>query len=101
MKDKKYKEAKEGYIAAKAAFEKAAAGVEAGKKAAAEQVGAAMTALEEAWKNLEAMAKKVEKNMKDKKDAGRPMPKRSAKAWQRPKRWRLLIRLAPRQSWMS
>jgi hypothetical protein len=69
MKDKKYKEAKEGYIAAKAAFEKAAGGVAAGKKAAADQVGAAVTALEEAWKNLEAMAKKVEKNMKDKKDA--------------------------------
>jgi len=69
MKEKKYKEAKEGYIAAKAAFEKAAGGVAAGKKAAAEQVGAAMTALEGAWTNLEAMAKKVEKNMKDKKDA--------------------------------
>ncbi len=37
MKEEKYKEAKENYIAAKAAFEKAAAAVPAGKKAAADQ----------------------------------------------------------------
>ena len=35
----------------------------------ADQVGAGLTALEGAWKDLEAAAKKVEKNMKDKKDA--------------------------------
>ena len=69
MKDKKYKEALQAYNDAKASFEKAAKGVEAGKKAVAEQATAAMAALEEAWKNLEASAKKVEKNMKDKKDA--------------------------------
>src|SRR5512135_1825626 len=37
MKEEKYKEAKESYVAAKAAFEKAAAAVAAGKKAAADQ----------------------------------------------------------------
>jgi PBP1b-binding outer membrane lipoprotein LpoB len=66
MKDKKYKEAKEGYIAAKAAFEKAAAGVEAGKKAVADQVNGDLANLEGAWKNLDATAKKMEKKMKDK-----------------------------------
>ncbi len=66
VKDKKYKEAKEGYIAAKAAFEKAAAAVEAGKKALADQANAALAATQEAWKNLEAAAKMMEKKMKDK-----------------------------------
>ena len=65
-KDKKYKEAKESYIAAKAAFEKAAAGVEAGKKALVDQANAALAATQEAWKNLEATAKNMEKKMKDK-----------------------------------
>jgi hypothetical protein len=69
VKDKKYKEAKQSYIDAKASFEKAAKSVEAGKKALADQAVAAATAVEEAWKNLEAAAKKVEKKMKDKKDA--------------------------------
>jgi len=40
MKEEKYKEAKESYITAKAAFEKATAAVEAGKKAAADQANA-------------------------------------------------------------
>jgi hypothetical protein len=40
MKEEKYKEAKESYIGAKAAFEKATAAVEAGKKAAADQANA-------------------------------------------------------------
>jgi hypothetical protein len=69
MKDKKYKEAKQGYIDAKAAFEKAANGVAAGKKAMTDEVNAAVASLEDGWKNLEATAKKVEKKMKDKKDA--------------------------------
>jgi hypothetical protein len=69
VKDKKYKEAKEGYVAAKAAFEKAAGAVAAGKKAVADEATAALTALEEGWTGLEAAAKKVEKKMKDKKDA--------------------------------
>ena len=69
MNDKKYKEAKQGYIDAKAAFEKAAGGVEAGKKAMTDEANAAVASLEDGWKNLEAIAKKVEKKMKDKKDA--------------------------------
>ena len=67
VKDKKYKEAKEGYVAAKAAFEKAAAAVAAGKKAVADEATAAVTALEEGWTAVEAAAKKAEKKMKDKK----------------------------------
>jgi len=69
MKEKKYKEAKEGYINAKAGFEKAAAAVAAGKKAVADQASASLTALEGAWKKLEAAAKKVGKKLKDKKEA--------------------------------
>ncbi len=69
MNEKKYKEAKQSYTDAKAGFEKAAAGVEAGKKAMTEEATAAVTALEEQWKNLEATAKKLQKNMKDKKEA--------------------------------
>ena len=66
MKDKKYKEAKEGYVAAKAAFEKAAAGVASGKKAMADQANAALAGTEEAWKKVEDEGKKLEKKMKDK-----------------------------------
>jgi hypothetical protein len=40
MKEEKYKEAKESYIGAKAAFDKAAAAVETGKKVAADQANA-------------------------------------------------------------
>jgi len=65
MKDKKYKEAKQSYIDAKAAFEKAAGDVEAGKKAA-DEANAALAGLEEAWKNLQATAKKMEKKLKEK-----------------------------------
>jgi hypothetical protein len=69
MKEKKFKEAKQNYIAAKAAFEKAAAAVEAGKKAATEQANATLNALEEAWKKLNAKAQKTEKKLKEKKQA--------------------------------
>ena len=69
MKDKKYKEAKEGYVAAKAAFEKAAGAVAAGKKAVADEATAAIAALEESWTGVEAAAKKAEKKMKDQKSA--------------------------------
>jgi hypothetical protein len=69
VKDKKYKEAKQGYVDAKAAFDKAAGAVAAGKKAVADEATAALTALEEGWTGLEATAKKVEKKMKDQKDA--------------------------------
>jgi colicin import membrane protein len=48
MKEEKYKEAKESYIGAKAAFEKAAAAVEAGKKAAADQANAEKEAAKKA-----------------------------------------------------
>ncbi len=67
MKDKKYKEAKQSYIDAKAGFEKATSGAEAGKKAAAaDQANAALAADQEAWTNLDATAKKMDKRIKDK-----------------------------------
>jgi hypothetical protein len=69
MNEKKYKEAKQSYIDAKAAFEKASAAVGAGKKAASDQANAALASIEEAWKKLEATASKMAKQMKDKKDA--------------------------------
>ncbi len=69
VKDKKYKEAKQSYIDAKAAFDKAKGNVEAGKKAMADEVLKNVAALEESWKNVDAEAKKVEKKMKDKKEA--------------------------------
>jgi hypothetical protein len=69
MKEKKYKEAKQSYIEAKAAFEKAAAAVEAGKKAVADQANAALKGLGEKWGKLLVTAKKMEKKLKDKKQA--------------------------------
>jgi PBP1b-binding outer membrane lipoprotein LpoB len=66
VKDKKYKEAKTVYIDAKAAFEKASAGVEAGKKALVDQVNNDLAALEGRWKDLDATAKKLDKKIKDK-----------------------------------
>ena len=69
MREEKYKEAKESYIDAKAAFEKAAAAVEAGKKAVAGQARATLKTLEEKWKKMRVTAKKMEKKLKDKKQA--------------------------------
>ena len=69
VKEKKYKEAKQVYVDAKAAFEKAAAAVAAGKKAATDEANAAVAALEEDWKSIEDSVKKIEKKMKDQKDA--------------------------------
>ena len=69
VKDKKYKEAKQLYVDAKAAFEKAAAAVAAGKKAATDEANAAVAALEEGWKGIEESVKKIEKKMKDQKEA--------------------------------
>ena len=69
MKEKKYKEAKQSYLDAKAAFEKAAATVEAGKKAAADQTKSTLNAVEEEWKKLNATAQKMEKKLKEKKQA--------------------------------
>ena len=69
MNEKKYKEAKQSYIDAKAAFEKAGAAVAAGKKAEADQVAQALAPVEEAWKKLEPMAQKIPSKMKDKIEA--------------------------------
>ncbi len=69
MKEKKYKEAKQSYIDAKDAFEKAAAAVEKGKKAAVDQANAALNAFEEEWKKVNALAKKVGKRLKEKRNA--------------------------------
>lgn len=69
VKDKKYKEAKQGYEEAKAAFEKAGAAVAAGKKAVADEATAALASLEEGWKGIEASVKKIEKKLKDQKEA--------------------------------
>lgn len=69
MTAKKYKEAQQGYVNAKAAFDKAAGAVEAGKKAMTDKVTADVAALEESWKSLAATAKTLKKKMKDKKDA--------------------------------
>jgi len=69
MKEKKYKEAKQSYIDAKAAFEKAAAAVEEGKKAAVDQANVALSALQEEWKKVNGLAKKMEKKLKAKKSA--------------------------------
>jgi hypothetical protein len=67
MKEEKYKEAKQSYIAAKAAFDIAAGTAEEGKKMATAEASAAVASLEEDWKNLKTAAKNVEKKMKDKK----------------------------------
>jgi len=69
MNDKKYEEAKQGYLSAKAAFEKAVGAAAAGKKVMTDEANAAVAALEEGWKNLAAAAKGVEKKMKEKKEA--------------------------------
>lgn len=69
VKDKKYKEAKQAYVDAKAAFEKATAAVPAGKKAATDEANAAVAALEEGWKSIGDSVKKIEKKMKEQKDA--------------------------------
>lgn len=67
MKEEKYKEAKQDYVAAMAAFDKAAGAVEGGKKVAAAEANAAVASLEEDWKNLKTTAKNLAKKMKDKK----------------------------------
>jgi hypothetical protein len=69
MTEKKYKEAKQSYLGAKAAFEKAAAGVDAGKKAVADQANSALKALEDKWKQLRVTANKMGKKLKNKKQA--------------------------------
>jgi len=69
LKEKKYKKAKQGYINAKAAFEKAATAVETGKKAVSDQANAALKTIQEDWGKLSITASKMEKKLKDKKQA--------------------------------
>jgi len=69
MTERKYKEAKQSYLDAKAAFEKAAAAVEAGKKVVADEANAALKALQDKWEKLRVTANKMEKQLKGKKQA--------------------------------
>ena len=69
MNEKKFKEAKQSYLEAKTAFEKAGGAVEAGKKAASDQASKVMASIEATWKKLEAKAKRLAKQMKNKKGA--------------------------------
>jgi len=69
MKEKNYKEARQSYLDAKAAFEKAAAAVESGKKAVADQANVALRTLEKEWGKLRVTATKMEKKLKAKKQA--------------------------------
>ena len=66
VNEKKYDEAKKGYIDARTAFEKAAGSVEAGKKAMTAEAEAAVARLEEGWVKLEAAEKKIEKKLEKK-----------------------------------
>jgi hypothetical protein len=67
MTDKKYEKARQAYIAAKSAFEKAIVIAETGKKAMTNAVTAALPSIENDWKILETTARKAGKKMKDKK----------------------------------
>ncbi len=53
MNEKKYKEAKQSYIEAKAAFEKAEDVVAAGKKAASDEASTVLASIGADWKKLE------------------------------------------------
>lgn len=67
--EKKYEEAKQGYINAKAAFDKAVVSAKAKMKALTDEATAAVAGLDEGWKALDATAKGLEKKMADKKEA--------------------------------
>lgn len=67
MNEKKYKEAKQGYMDARAAWEKAAGAIETGKKIVAEQANETLNTLEKTWRKLGVTAKKMEKKLKEKK----------------------------------
>jgi hypothetical protein len=69
MKDKKYKEARQSYSDAKAAFEKAAGAADSGKKVMADQAQAALATLEASWKKLEATAKRMKPKLKKRREA--------------------------------
>jgi hypothetical protein len=64
MQSKAYKEAKAGYLAAKDAFEKAAAEVENAKKVLAEENQAVLKAVEKSWAELSKLMSKKVKKMK-------------------------------------
>ncbi len=68
MKEKKYEEARQGYLSARAAFEKTAGAVGEGKKRAAAEAQAAVAALEGSWVSLKSGIKMDNKD-KNKKDA--------------------------------
>ncbi len=67
--EKKYEEAKQGYINAKAAFDKAATNAKTQKKALTDEATAAVTGLEAGWKTIETTAKDLESKIADKKEA--------------------------------
>ena len=69
MNEKKYKEAKQSYIEAKAAYEKAGGAAAVGKKAASDEASAVLASIEAAWKKLGAKTKTMAKQMKNKKGA--------------------------------
>jgi hypothetical protein len=66
MKEEKYAEAKQDYVAAKAAFDKVAGMAETNKTVATAEAKSAIASLERDWKNLKINARGVEKMMKDK-----------------------------------
>jgi hypothetical protein len=65
MREKKYEEAKQNYVTARVVFEIAAGNAQEGKKIATAEANAAITSLEEDWKNLNITARNHEKMMKD------------------------------------
>ena len=65
MREKKYEEAKQNYATAKVVFDIAASDAQEGKKIATAEANAAITGLEEDWKNLNITARNHEKMMKD------------------------------------
>jgi hypothetical protein len=66
MKEEKFIEAKQSYVAAKTAFKRAADTVNERRKLAAESANAAVADLEKAWDKLIATANSVRNRMKDK-----------------------------------
>lgn len=68
MKEEKYAEAKQGYMDAQAAFDKATGAVEEGKKVATAEAKSAIASLERDWKNLKINARGVEKMIKKDKE---------------------------------
>lgn len=69
MQNKAYQEAQAGYVAAKAAFEKAAGEVEAGKNAIVTENKALLGSLEKSWSDLgRAASKKIKKLSADMKN---------------------------------